>query len=206
VTDSKIIYLHGFASAPTSRKAQAFRAALAAAGIEAEIPQLDGGDFEHLTIPGQLAILERTNPIGPLRLVGSSMGGYVAALYAATHPAVERLVLLAPAFGFAERWQPQWEKQAGRGPLEVYHYGSKAPRKIGYELIEDALRYPAEPSFSQPALIFHGTRDDVVPVEYSRRFAAAHSNATLREMDSDHELVDVLDQIVTEALPFLAGQ
>jgi hypothetical protein len=79
-------------------------------------------------------------------------------------------------------------------------------RRIGHELLEDALRYPASPDFSQPALIFHGLRDDVVPVAYSRAFAAAHANATLREVDSDHELTDALDRIVAESLPFLRSR
>src|SRR5690348_17748458 len=53
--------------------------------------------FEHLTISGQLGVLERTLQNEPVRLIGSSMGGYLAALYAARHPEVDRLVLLAPA-------------------------------------------------------------------------------------------------------------
>jgi pimeloyl-ACP methyl ester carboxylesterase len=61
------------------------------------------------------------------------------------------------------------------------------------------------PDFSQPALIFHGIRDDVVPVASSRRFAATHPNARLRELDSDHELLDVLDGVIAESLPFLTA-
>ena len=38
----------------------------------------------------------------PLVLMGSSLGGYLAALYAARHPSsVDRLILLAPAFRFS---------------------------------------------------------------------------------------------------------
>lgn len=186
------VYLHGFASSPHSRKAQAFQSALP--GLET--PALDGGDFEHLTISGQLAIIEETIRGAPVRLIGSSMGGYLAALYAASHPEVSRLVLLAPALGFAPRWK---EKTS----LEVFHYGTGTMRRVHYGLVEDAMRYPPVPEFTQPALIFHGTRDDVVPVENSRNFCATRSNARLVELDSGHELTDVLDRIVTEALPFL---
>src|ERR1700679_2773410 len=101
----RFIYLHGFASGAQSRKAQAFQRALAVRGIELEIPDLAMGDFEHLTISGQLRVIEELVHGAPCRLTGSSMGGYLAALYAASHPEVERLVLLAPAFGFIARWQ-----------------------------------------------------------------------------------------------------
>jgi hypothetical protein len=207
--DSKVIYLHGFASGPSSRKAQAFRKGLLATGVEVTIPELDGGDFEHLTITGQLEILRVTAGDEPVRLIGSSMGGYLAALFAARRAqssSVEQLVLLAPAFGFAERWRPHWLKEAGERPLEVYHYASGTRRQVGFELLEDAERYPAFPDFSQPALIFHGEKDEVVPVDYSRRYAAGHPNVRLRELDSDHELLDQLDVIVAEALTFLARE
>jgi len=87
--------------------------------------------------------------------------------------------------------------------FDVYHYGEKRMRRVHYALIEDALRFPPAPDFSQPALIFHGIHDDVVPVENSRAFTAAHPNAQLVELDSDHELLNVLDAIVEESLPFL---
>src|SRR5579872_1082450 len=100
----RFIYLHGFASGPRSRKAQSFREALANRNIDLEIPDLAEGDFEHLTISRQLEVIGKTLDGSACRLVGSSMGGYLASLYAAAHPEVERLVLLAPAFGFAKRW------------------------------------------------------------------------------------------------------
>src|SRR5580658_2151875 len=100
----KFVYVHGFASSPQSRKAVQFRAALAARGVSVDIPAMDRGDFEHLTISGQLDVLEDAIHGEPVCLIGSSMGGYLAALYAAAHPEVARLVLLAPAFGFAQRW------------------------------------------------------------------------------------------------------
>ena len=37
--------------------------------------------------------------------MGSSLGGYLAALIASRNPEVERAVLLAPAFRLAERWR-----------------------------------------------------------------------------------------------------
>lgn len=188
----RFLYLHGFASSPQSRKAQAFQSALPAL----EIPALDGGDFEHLTISGQLAVIENALRGEPARLIGSSMGGYLAALYAAAHPEISRLVLLAPAFGFAPRWKEKISI--------VFHYGTGTMRSVHQGLIEDALRYPPIPDFKQPAITFHGLHDEVVPIEHSRNFAASHPNARLVELESDHELLDVLNEIVAEALPFLS--
>lgn len=131
------------------------------------------------------------------------MGGYLAALYAARHPETERLVLLAPAFDFAPRWRAKATEREMREGLEVFHYGENRMRRVHYGLIEDALTYPPVPEFSQPALIFHGRNDDTVPIEVSRAFALGHPNVRLIEMESGHELTDVLDEIVAEALPFL---
>jgi pimeloyl-ACP methyl ester carboxylesterase len=52
-------------------------------------------------------------------------------------------------------------------------------------------------------LIFHGSQDEVVPAELSRRFAAAHPNATLEIVDSGHEMLNVLDAIAPEVTAFL---
>jgi hypothetical protein len=206
----RYIYLHGFASGAQSRKARAFHAGLARAGHELEIPDLARGDFEHLTIGGQLGVIEDTLAGEPARLIGSSMGSYLAALYASTHPEVDRLVLLAPAFAFAERWEEltgpdklrAWRET---GWLEVYHYGANAMSRVHYGLFEDARRHPANPDFHQPALIFHGLHDETVPIGLSRTFAATHPNAALTEMDSGHELLNVLDDTVAVAVPFLGG-
>jgi pimeloyl-ACP methyl ester carboxylesterase len=206
----RFVYLHGFASGPYSRKARAFRDSLEARGAHLEIPDLAKSDFEHLTLSGQLRIIENSLNGAPCRLVGSSMGGYLAALYAAAHPEVERLVLLAPAFGFAARWQETQGPEAiaawrDTGWLQVFHYGDKAMRRVHYGLLEDAGNYPGFPDFHQPAQIFHGLNDTVVPIELSRVFAGTNPNARLRGLDSDHELLNVLDSITVEAVPWLTS-
>jgi hypothetical protein len=204
----RFVYLHGFASGPLSSKAQAFRESLTTERIQLEIPDLAQGDFEHLTISGQLGAIDDLLQGESCRLVGSSMGGYLAALYAASHPEVDRLVLLAPAFGFAARWREMQSSSIERWNetnwLEVYHYGDKAIRRVHYELLEDASRFPGYPDFTQSALIFHGANDTVVPIDHSRRFASSHPNAALRELSSDHELLNVLPAITEEAVRFLA--
>jgi pimeloyl-ACP methyl ester carboxylesterase len=211
---SRIIYLHGFASSPKSRKSQFFHDRFAEQGISMITPTLDGGDFENLTISGQLAILEDAiQNLGPsalpVTLMGSSMGGYLATLYAARNPgSVDRLILMAPAFGFATRWREQLgpaELEAWRntGALSVFHYGLMAETNLSYRLMEDAVTYEDYPNATQPAIIFHGVEDEVVPVAFAEEFARQHPAADLHKLDSDHELIDSLDYICTHSLKFL---
>ncbi|SRR6266481_551160 len=204
----RILYLHGFASGPGSNKARYFRERLEAAGARVDAPDLAAGDFEHLTITGQLGIIERAAAGEPVSLVGSSMGGYVAALYAARHAEVERVVLLAPGLGFARRWEEylgaeQVEQWRRTGTMEVFHYAEKRPMQLGYQLLEDARRYEDEPDFRQPCLIFHGAHDDVIRPRYSEEFAAKHPNVTLEVLDSDHEILNVLDYMGPRVVEFL---
>lgn len=207
---SRIVYLHGFASGPSSKKARFFCERFAELGIGMEIPDLAEGNFERLTISGQLAVIERATRGEPVCLIGSSMGGYLAALYAARHPEVDKLVLMAPAFSFAARWpealgrsaMQDWERT---GILKVFHYSEGREMNLGYQLVEDAQLYEDNPPFEQPALIFHGTNDTVVPPAYSVTFAQQHPNATLRLMDSGHELINVLDAMWMETEKFLLG-
>lgn len=206
---TRIVYLHGFASGPQSSKARYFRQLLEAAGAHVDIPDLADGDFEHLTITGQLAVIARTADDAPVALIGSSLGGYLAALYAARHPQVRRLVLLAPAFGFARRWPERlgpaqvaaWRRS---GTLDVFHYADNRYRELGYQLLADGERYEAYPEFTQPALIFHGAHDDTVPSTYSAEFAATHPNATLEVLDAGHDLLNVLDYMAPKIVRFLA--
>jgi uncharacterized protein len=174
------------------------------------VPDLAAGDFEHLTITGQLAVVESTTSGSPSVLIGSSMGGYLAALYAARQPEVARLLLMAPAFGFARRWpesMPSETMAAWRrtGWLEVYHHGDGRLRRLSHALMDDAAAYEDFPAFTQPALIFHGTRDTVVPPDYSAEFVSLNPNARLQLLESDHQLLNVFDSIWDQSPAFLFG-
>ncbi|MCC6862576.1 MAG: alpha/beta fold hydrolase [Bryobacterales bacterium] len=206
----KVIYLHGFASGPSSSKARFFYQRFQGLGVEIEIPDLAGGAFEALTLTGQLGVVERLAAGAPCVLIGSSMGGYLAALHAARHPEVRKLVLLAPAFGFARRWLQklgpdlagQWRSQ---GFLEVFHYAEQRPRRVGYRLIEDGKQYEDFPDVRQPVLIIHGRRDATVDAECSVEFARDRPNVRLELVDSDHQLLNVLEpawQLTRDFLEF----
>ena len=205
----RVVYLHGFASGPASSKARFFSAKFREAGIEVSIPALDGGDFRNLTISSQLEVLERETRGERLVLMGSSLGGYLTAVYAARHPEqVERAIMMAPAFCFARRWAAElpsigeWKRT---GVMQLFHYGEHREREIGYNLISDGLEYEDYPDVQQPALIFHGALDPVVPVSLSEEFVQRHAaTARLRVYpQSGHELTDVVDDMWGEVSAFL---
>lgn len=206
---TRIVYLHGFASTPLSTKAQFFKERFA--GADFEIPRLDRGDFHGLTITGQLEVVDQTVRGDRVVLMGSSLGGYLAALYASRHANVERLMLMAPAFEFPQRWRRRFAEEEiaewrNVGTRRFYHYGYKEERPLGYRFVEDAVQYEDSPDFAQPALIFHGTRDEVVPAEVSQRFADRHPNVRLRLVDSGHELTDMLEPMWEETAKFFEFQ
>jgi pimeloyl-ACP methyl ester carboxylesterase len=204
----RYLYLHGFASGPQSRKAQFFRDKLASSGVLLEIPILDQGDFEHLTITGQLDLIARELRGQPSILMGSSMGGYLAALYASQHPEIERMVLLAPAFGFASRWAETFGEDRvaewrTRGWAEVYHYATRSMCRLSADLLNDSSRHPGFPECGQPTLIFHGVLDDVVPLAASETWTHQNRRARLLPVESGHELLDVLEWVWEQSRAFL---
>jgi pimeloyl-ACP methyl ester carboxylesterase len=196
----RAIYLHGFASGPASRKARFFREQLEQAGYLVSVPDLAAGEFERLTVTRQLAVIENEAGTEADLILGSSLGGYLAALYASTHPAIQGVVLIAPAFGFARRWRERMGEAAmdtwrESGFLEVHHYAENRPARVGYGLIEDGLTHPEEPAFSQPGLLFHGRQDEVCPYSVSVGYAAKHPNVCLQLFEAGHEMTEVMPEM-----------
>jgi uncharacterized protein len=203
-------YLHGFASGPGSTKAQFFRARFAERGAVLEIPDL-APDFTHMTIDSMLAIVDAILDRGPAILLGSSLGGYLAALVAARRPdRVPALVLFAPAFSFAQRWEESVGATAmarwrAKGTARVYHYGLGREVPLSVALIDEAGRHPAAPDPAAPALVFAGRRDESVPLASVERFTRDRSDRELVVFDSGHELTDVLEPMWERTQSFLRG-
>lgn len=206
----RVVYLHGFASGPASTKATFFSERLRACGVEVSIPDLAAGDFENMTITSQLAVIEGAVGDRETVLIGSSMGGYLASLFAARHPTlVSRVILMAPAFCFTKRWpdvigeaaMDEWRRSGRR---TVFHYGEKRECKLSYVLVEDGSQYEDFPAVDQAVLILHGRRDDVVPWTLSGEFEQRRPETRrLVLFDSGHELTDVTDRLWQESASFL---
>jgi hypothetical protein len=199
----RFIYLHGFASSPKSGKVVYLRDRLADLGISLEVPDLNQGDFSHLTITRQLRQVEAMFPLDgtPITLIGSSLGGLTSAWLGQQHSQVQRLVLLAPAFGFLAHWLPKLGEEQLRewqtsGYLSVEHYGEGRSLPLHYAFIEDAHQYQETPLLRPvPTLILHGRQDEVIPIEASRNYASVRPWVKLIELDSDHALADVMPEI-----------
>ncbi len=197
------IYLHGFASSPNSAKALYLRDRFAEYNIQLQIPDLNQGDFSHLTITRQIhqVSAEFFLPGIPVTLIGSSLGGLTAAILAQKYAQVEKLILLAPAFGFLSYWLPtlepekiqRWQQEKY---LMVYHYGEGKFLPLSYDFVKDAAQYQENP-WQRPVstLILHGKNDEVIPVQASREFTKSRPWVQLVELPSDHALGNVLPEI-----------
>jgi predicted esterase YcpF (UPF0227 family) len=203
------LYLHGFASSPGSSKARLFARRFADAGVELRVPALDEGDFAHLTVGRQRALIERLmrGAPSPRVIIGSSLGGYLAALHAATHP-VDALVLMAPAIDFASRLEKRlgadFIRWRDTGWAEVDHYGTGRRERLSFELIREAAQHEPHPQVDAPVFVLQGRRDDVVPLATVEAWVAQQPRARLLVYDSGHELTDVIDPILHETMAFLA--
>jgi uncharacterized protein len=197
------IYLHGFASSPNSAKAQYISDYFAQANIKLKIPDLNAGDFSHLTITRQLSQVasQFSDDSTPVTLIGSSLGGLSAAHLGQQYLQVQRLVLLAPAFGFLSHWLSKlgdetiqrWQKEKY---LMVYHYGEEEKQPLSYDFVTDASQYNEEALQRPiPTLILHGQHDEVIPIQASRDFTQKRPWVELVELDSDHGLGNVMEEI-----------
>ncbi|MFM2064318.1 MAG: hypothetical protein RLZZ507_3989 [Cyanobacteriota bacterium] len=197
------IYLHGFASGPKSKKAQDLSDRFAQIQITLKIPDLNAGDFSHLTITSQINQVTAEFPDNsvPVTLIGSSLGGLTSAHLAQQNPQVQCLVLLAPAFGFLSHWLPKlgsekiqrWQQEKY---MLVYHYGEGRELPLSCDFVTDAAQY--QENLLQrpiPTLILHGKQDEVIPIQASRDFAVSRPWVKLIELDSDHALANVTVEI-----------
>lgn len=207
------LYLHGFASSPRSQKAQTLQAHFAAQAIPLDIPDLNQGGFTHLSLSRQ--IQQATDLLADANtavVIGSSFGGLTAAWLAQQpqlQPKLQKLVLLAPAFGFLEHWLPklgdvQLERWRREGTLSVYHYGEGQMLPLSYGFVKDAQQYSQQQLTEViPTLILHGCHDEVIPIDASRAYAAQRPWVKLVELESDHTLANVQTEIWQQVQAFL---
>jgi pimeloyl-ACP methyl ester carboxylesterase len=212
----RIAYLHGFASSPASRKARVLGERLAARGYALHVPDLRRPSFARLSHDAMLAAVDEldaaTRDAGADRwiLVGSSLGGHVASLWATAHPArIRALLLLCPAFDVPARWRAmrgaaEMERWQREGALpHVDDAGVARPLHWGF--FAEACRHDPRPEPPAHAVVVHGTRDTVVPLWSSEAFVAAQpERRRLVVVDDDHELAGSIDVIEDELVSLLA--
>jgi pimeloyl-ACP methyl ester carboxylesterase len=211
-------YLHGFGSGPRSKKAARLLRDFAAAGATLVIPDLNRPSFERLSPSAQLAAVDeldltvraeaRGGVPDALGLIGSSLGGWIAARWTQLHPErVDRLVLLCPGFDLARRWPTvvggpaeleRWKREGSR----PFADGDGVMRPVHWGFYEEASVQPPFPEVACPTLIFHGRRDEVVPIGSSREYASRLPNVRLVELEDGHDLLASLDRVAAQTMSF----
>mmetsp|Transcript_24 Transcript_24/g.63 ORF Transcript_24/g.63 Transcript_24/m.63 type:complete len:217 (-) Transcript_24:205-855(-) len=208
-------YLHGFASSPKSKKGVELAKRFAAGGHTLQLPDLNYPSFAEITYSNALSVIVKMDAESlltqsskaPWCLIGSSMGGFLAARFAQLYPErVSRLVLLCPAFDLISRWpkvigKERFNKWRTDGFLDYVDFTGQVT-KIKSDFLLDAEKHPTFPDVSCPTLVIHGDKDTVVPIEFSREFCSRNPAASLIEVPDDHELLQHVDLITDEAFRF----
>ena len=208
-----VFYLHGFASSAQSSKAAYYASKLTPHGISLRTPDFNEPDFLSMTITRMIEQVGRAIEDaggGPVVLIGSSLGGFVAVEAATRWPErVTKLVLLAPALDLraermgelGDRGLADWK---ATGETMVFHYGYGRMLPIGYGLYKDARQYDTMNAVvTLPIQIFQGTRDAAVSPKLVEAWSAARPNVELHMLDDDHQLIGSLDYIWEKMSGFL---
>lgn len=216
MSEPLFLYLHGFASSPSSTKARAFAGWAARHGVPLQVLDLRTPSFEGLLLSAMKAqVIHEIDAAGGARarvvLVGSSLGGLTACRVAEADPRVSAVFLMAPAFAIASRWEARigakaWENWKTSGFLEVDDLARKQKARVHWGFVEELASIDAAqgafPDVRVPACIIHGTRDDVVDIDLSRSWSKGKRHVHLVEVDDTHELGASIPQILAEADDF----
>jgi hypothetical protein len=212
---TRFLYLHGFASGPSSHKGVAVCNHYDMRGVAVDRLNLRVPSFEHLRLSAMISATRAA--IGGQQdravLFGSSLGGLTACRVAEQDSRVCALVLLAPAFRIVERWRLRlggeaWEAWQKTGWLATEDFEEKRASRVDFGFAVDAETADARsggwPDVRVPVLIVHGRADAVVDIELSRGWKRGKRHVRLVEVDDGHELTDSIDVITREADAFLA--
>ncbi len=167
-----LYYIHGYQSSPHGEKALLFKKTLQALPITYR-----EGPPRKLEISQALKqisqVIQQDNEV---KLIGSSLGGFLAASFALTHPVVHYLILLNPAII----------------PPEANLSNIKGiPLRLLKEMQDPRLFTKRIPAM---ITIIRGTHDDVVPDQWVQRFADAQ-HATIQYYDDDHRFTKNLQKL-----------
>ncbi len=211
----RFLYLHGFASGPSSYKGTALCNHYDMRGVAVDRLNLRLPSFEHLRLSAMIAHTRAA--IGREQdravLFGSSLGGLTACRVAEQDSRVSALVLLAPAFRVMERWRRRlgaesWEAWQKTGWLATEDHEEKRLSRVDFGFAVDAETVDSRgggwPDVRVPVLIVHGRADAVVDIDLSRAWKRNKRHVRLVEVDDGHELTSSLETILREADAFLA--
>jgi predicted alpha/beta-hydrolase family hydrolase len=173
------------------------------------------GNFADLTYSGELADLQAAYALvarrhhGRTAILGSSMGGTVALMFAAQEPNVATLVTLAAPVHpekFPARVLTPAQLQEWRERGFIFYNGKRFNASLLKDL--EGIDVPAcARKVMCPVLILHGDADAVVPVEeaYELSRCLTYSKRLLILEGSDHRLSNpqMMRRAIAEALDWL---
>lgn len=189
-----VICSHGFGS--SHRRLARYGDALARHGLAAFMLDFRGGSVESISdgkttdmtvltevqdIQTAVEEVRRWGFVDPEQIVllGTSQGGLASALAAARIlPAVRALVLIYPAFMLPDDVHREFSSLESIPDTVFYRSIMSVGRKY-FEVLWDLDVYGQAAAYAGPVLIIQGTKDDVVPPEYSVRAARIYENAEL---------------------------
>ncbi len=154
---TKIIFIHGLEGSSQGDKATLLRS-LFPGMLTPDFP----GPLEERMQALQAILGKRSG----WTLIGSSLGGLMAALFTCRHPAqVRKLILLAPA-------------------LILPEFSATPPAPVNV-----------------PTVVFHGTHDNVVPLEPTRRLAEqVFRKLVFNVVDDEHRLFKTMQEVDWKAV------
>jgi putative redox protein len=199
-----VILCHGMESSKEGDKSVALARALVEAGCDAlrfdfSFVGESEGRFEDLTVSGEVDDLAgawafaRTRVDGPIGIVGSSLGGTVALLFAAEEPGVAAVATIAAvaspgsrARALAPAERERWRRD---GSYDLHGI------RVGRAFLDDIERIDVAAAVAPigcPLLLTHGTADAIVPSDDAHAIAAAAvSGAEVRLYAGvDHRFTD----------------
>ncbi|PIW36737.1 MAG: hypothetical protein COW24_03570 [Candidatus Kerfeldbacteria bacterium CG15_BIG_FIL_POST_REV_8_21_14_020_45_12] len=198
--DSVIVLAHGFRSSKDGYTSRGLEAALTEVGFATFRFDFfghgeSGGNFSEITLSRAMDNLEavimylKEREFSQMGLFGSSFGGMVTTLVAASHPEVFAIVLKSPVSDYVKKEQDRlgktglqlWQKTGSVNRADA----GEPPQLLNYGFYEDSLKhdgYLAAAKVQSPVRIIHGDTDDVVPIEQSRQAAIVFPEAELIEL------------------------
>jgi alpha/beta superfamily hydrolase len=221
-TRAGVVLCHGMEACKEGTKSVRLAEDLAGRGINAlrfdfsYVGESEGA-FLDLTVSGEVEDLAgawayaRGRLAGPLGLIGSSLGGTVALLFAAGQPEVAALATIAAvahpgrqarALSAAER--ARWRRE---GVYDLHGV------RVGAAFLDDVERLDVPAALVGvrcPVLLGHGTDDAVVPCADADRIAAAVAGPceVRRYAGADHRFSDAghLDAMLADAAGWMADR
>eukprot|EP00210_Caulerpa_lentillifera_P002667 g2547.t1 len=202
------VFIPGLLKDQTCDIGNNFKTKLKPYGIDLEIvSSLGGSNYFDATISKGLAAVEALyeKHKKPLRLIGSSMGGLIAAIYAQRYPQnVNRLILRCPAFNLETNWpnilavifpdapgEVSMNKWKDEGQLTMCLPYLNAPEPISYNYVVDTLSYPAYPLVDISVLVFSSLHDTLIPAATHQEWKKRQKNPekiNIVELNDGHDI------------------